>query len=245
MPKVQRKGHALNNRVKILMIDGKGNDPHAIKILRAVGGALCSDPVFNKWPLLITPERADLPENEYDLGLDLYTLPGPLTYADYNEFVFHKLADVFLDDAATHVLLCQGDGFPINPDQWNDEWLQYDYIGAPWPKHLVTGKDLSTGAYRVGNGGFSLRSRKLMRACLGLAWPAGLDWPDPPEDVVICQYYRDELEDAGIKFAPPEVSAYFSVEGRTEWTPPISQVFGFHAFDFNRTRDSMLWRLGK
>jgi hypothetical protein len=31
-----------------------------------------------------------------------------------------------------YCLLVQPDGFVINPDKWDDDWYNYDYIGAPW-----------------------------------------------------------------------------------------------------------------
>ena len=45
------------------------------------------------------------------------------------------------------------DGFVINPNLWTDQFLKYDYIGAPW-SHTIP---YYGQKYRVGNGGFSLR----------------------------------------------------------------------------------------
>ena len=52
------------------------------------------------------------------------------------------------------VLICQHDGFILNPKAWTDDFYLYDYIGAPWwhQDHKA-----------VGNGGFSLRSKKLLQ----------------------------------------------------------------------------------
>src|ERR1700687_3454326 len=44
----------------------------------------------------------------------------------------------------------------ITPAAWREEFLGCDYIGAQWFWH--------DDAMRVGNGGFSLRSRKLLLA---------------------------------------------------------------------------------
>src|SRR5690348_15547546 len=30
-------------------------------------------------------------------------------------------------------MLIHDDGFVVNPESWNPDWLNYDYIGAPWP----------------------------------------------------------------------------------------------------------------
>lgn len=31
------------------------------------------------------------------------------------------------------VMLVHYDGFVVHPEMWRDEFLDYDYIGAPWP----------------------------------------------------------------------------------------------------------------
>lgn len=62
----------------------------------------------------------------------------------------------------SHILIIQYDGFATNPQYWSDEFFDYDYIGAPWVgRHwdLMANKALC-----VGNGGFSLRSKKLLEA---------------------------------------------------------------------------------
>ncbi len=49
--------------------------------------------------------------------------------AEYSRFVIWEL-DKFVD--TPHVLIVQHDGFILNPRAWTDEFLNYDYIGAPW-----------------------------------------------------------------------------------------------------------------
>jgi len=102
----------------------------------------------------------------------------------------------------SHVLIIHPDGFIQNPDAWDDDWLQYDYIGAVWDFH---------NKYMVGNGGFSLRSKKLLEIISNL----DLEGINPhPEDDLICRRMRNWLENEhGIKFAPVEVAKQFSIEG--------------------------------
>ena len=50
---------------------------------------------------------------------------------EYNNFVLNFGNFEFKSE---YVLIMQDDGFVINPDKWNDEFFNYDYIGAPWPK---------------------------------------------------------------------------------------------------------------
>jgi len=98
----------------------------------------------------------------------------------------------------------------LNADSWNDEWLEYDYIGAVW----------HDGA--VGNGGFSLRSKRLLEALRDERFTA----PFFPEDEKICRDWKPLLEkDYGIKIAPPEIAADFSIEGGR-----YTNQFGFHSF---------------
>lgn len=111
----------------------------------------------------------------------------------------------------SHVLLIQFDGWVLDGDRWNPEWLSYDYIGAPWPWHTHDS---------VGNGGFSLRSTRLMKhlAVNRRKYPHAV-----PEDDTICRVYRAELEDDGFVFCPPRTALEFSFE-RT----PVCPAFGFH-----------------
>lgn len=109
------------------------------------------------------------------------------------------------------VLIAQMDGFIINPSAWSDDFLKYDYIGAPWPDGIV------------GNGGFCLRSKKLLDALKDIS-KIFSDERYHPEDLYICKTKRNLLEtEYGIKFAPFEVANRFSVENR-----PYMGQFGFH-----------------
>jgi hypothetical protein len=116
----------------------------------------------------------------------------------------------------THVLVIQWDSFILDPKQWSDEFLNYDYIGAPWPHHPNT---------PGGNGGFSLRSTKLWQILAQLPMQK-----KHPEDQAICIFNRYRLEsDFDILFAPIEVARQFAFErGKMQAT------FGFHGlFNFD------------
>ena len=112
----------------------------------------------------------------------------------------------------SHVLVVQWDSWIINPSAWTSEFLQYDYIGAPW----WYGDECN-----VGNGGFSLRSLRLMDL---LRDNAGEFPIEHPEDDVICRKYGLRLKALGFKFAPVELARRFSVERSMRWLAP----FGFH-----------------
>ena len=137
--------------------------------------------------------------------------------ADYNRFLHQRLIDHVQSD---FVLIFQWDGFVRDPNAWTDAFLDYDYVGAPWPA------ETSPPGRHVGNGGFSLRSRRLLEA---LADPELAFDPTRPEDKVICRELRPQLEEKhGIRFAPVELAARFSFEHGGHEQP----TFGFHG-DFN------------
>jgi len=137
------------------------------------------------------------------------------THSDYSRFVLRELADHV---STSHALCVQWDGYVLNGGAWDPAFLDYDYIGAIWPQFR--------DEWNVGNGGFSLRSRRLLRAAADLAYDVA-----EPEDVFICRTLRTALEQAGIRFAPEVVAKLFAFER----TSPTGKEFGFHG-SFNLIR---------
>lgn len=135
--------------------------------------------------------------------------------AEYSRFMLSKLAGHV---ATSHALCVQWDGYVLDGAAWRPEFLDYDYIGAVWP-HVLD-------HYNVGNGGFSLRSRRLLEACSAL--PSGAV---EAEDVLIGRRFRARLEEQGLRFAPADVARQFSYER----TAPTGREFGFHGA-FNLVR---------
>ena len=147
-------------------------------------------------------------------GIDCVRIPPLLSREAYSRFVMKELAAHVHTEFA---LLVQWDGFVVNADAWSDDFLEHDYIGAKWIFHA--------DAYNVGNGGFSLRSKRLLEATRDSRIV-----PDEAEDVAICRTHRPYLETAhGIRFAPEAVADRFAFEA-SYWTSP---PFGFHGlFNF-------------
>lgn len=134
-----------------------------------------------------------------------------------SEFIFRDLARHI---QTSHVLMIAWDGYVIDPGAWIDEFLRYDYIGARW-----TGR---TDDLSIGDGGFSLRSKRLLDALQDPRFTT----PGHPEDELICRTYRRQLEDEfGIIFADPMTADRFAF-GRHE---PRGPTFGFHGV-FNLDR---------
>lgn len=131
---------------------------------------------------------------------------------DYNCVALELMPNVAGEDVN---IIIQTDGYPCNHAAWTDEFLNYDYIGAVWPWENL----------QVGNGGFSLRSRRLMNALTQMDLA---HWMSHPEDAVICLHLRKTLENEyGIRFAPPEIADRFSIEWNMDssW---FGRSFGFH-----------------
>ena len=148
----------------------------------------------------------------------------PKNTDDYSRFMLYSLANYIESDFA---LIVHHNAHVLNPDKWDPRFLDYDYIGAPWPKNLHFTSDGTN--IRVGNGGFSLRSKRMLNVLNEL----GLPFTDNGtgyfhEDGVISVYYRKQLEAAGIRFAPVEIAAAFSHE--YDCPESVKRPFGFHDY---------------
>jgi len=152
------------------------------------------------------------PESRYGEppdGIDWVTIPALTGIQDYNRIV---LKDLAAHIHTSHMLIVQWDGFITHPELWRSDFLSVDYIGPPWYHGGHPGL--------VGNGGFSLRSKRLLDALASLQ---NLDTTEP-EDMVICVQRRDELErEHGIRFASLEMAQAFGCEYGT-----YRASFGFH-----------------
>lgn len=105
----------------------------------------------------------------------------------------------------SHIIFQQWDSMIHEAKHWDDSFLEYDYIGAPWVDK-PEGKN-------IGNGGFSLRSFRLLEElqdsnfCIDPKGEYSVQ-----EDNYIGIKYRPELESRGIKFAPTLIAKKFSTE---------------------------------
>ena len=153
------------------------------------------------------------PENK-----NIVAIPRITSIREYSRFMIKSLGSYFDTE---HALIIQHDGFILNPHLWSPSFLEYDYVGAPWPQSLLypnTNKE-----HNVGNGGFSLRSRRLYDLL------EKVDTEDyHPEDVTVCQRLRPFLQKMGIRFAPPEIASQFSFENKVPGLNQTAAPFGQH-----------------
>ena len=146
--------------------------------------------------------------------IEVVRIPTITSTKEYSRFCIKELYKYFDTD---YVLLVQHDGWVICGDSWEDEFYEYDFIGAPW---------LYPDNRNVGNGGVSLRSYKLQ---LALGTDSFIQISSP-EDEIIGRLYRDYLEEKhGIRFPSVELADRFSYELRA----PTCKTFAFHG-NFHR-----------
>lgn len=170
--------------------------------------AVCVDSVSDAQNFAFEKQR-----KQVTCQLTTFVWPKENTLASVQQEMWYGNWRTLTPNSVTHILFFQYDGWVLDGSRWDPSWLQYDYIGAPWP-WMAEGQN-------VGNGGFSLRSVKLMRhlSCWTACLSEGI-----PEDALIGQHLRPGLERKGFKFAPLSVAEKFSVE-RGAWR---SDTFGFH-----------------
>lgn len=133
----------------------------------------------------------------------------------YNRFMLTELVN-YID--TSFCLVTQNDGFVINPHLWNDKFCDYDYIGAPWSKYAI---NVWGRTNQIGNGGFSLRSKKLM---LHIKNKNNLNF-DIAEDVTISRI----IESDSFSYPNVKLATEFSFECPVEDIPfDLNKCFGFH-----------------
>jgi hypothetical protein len=239
------------SNVTIVNVDGRHGDHHGTQLAlvhsaRELPGARA---------MLLSPDR---PSNLLD-GIEHIPIE-PFGYFEYGLFVIYALHTFIPTDFA---LLVQDDGWVLDGRNWRDDFFNFDYIGAP----IHIARMATTGGYKyanhflwehflddpavsiefVMNGGFSLRSKKLLStpstAALPYVLPPMSHMQGPPygmrwrshshlEDVHLCFDMRTKLEALGIKYAPLDVARMFAFEHlshRLHVGLDLMQILGHHS----------------
>ena len=189
-------------QVTLCCVDSTARLPWALEAMQR-----CLDAVEFGDAFLCT-DAASLAGHALPHGVRWVEIEALRSIEAYSEYMLKSLSPQV---RTSHVLVVQWDGFVLQPGAWDDAFLSYDYIGAPWP-HIAE-------PCSVGNGGFSLRSARLLAALRELPLV-----PGESEDISICITHRAALEARGMRFAPPPLARRFAVEdGELD-----DRVFGFH-----------------
>lgn len=176
---------------------------------------------FGKVILISNKKPWYLPRN-----IDYAYTPKTKDMYEWSYKILYKLHE-YID--TNYIILIHSDGFIVNPDKWRDEYLNYDYIGSPWPipEDGFSYKDAKGRFSRVGNS-VSIRSKKILEL------PTKLDLPWEPidgywhEDGFLCCNNKVLLEEYGVKYAPLDVAKYFAHESM------IAEIEGITPFAFHR-----------
>ena len=165
---------------------------------------------FGKF-LIITPNS-----NKYKHDFIEFMYTEPLSYNGYNQFCKNSLKDYINTD---YCIVYQDDGAICNPQLWDNEFLSYDYIGAPWGNDAPVEIGMKN---IIGNGGFSLRSKNFIELSATVPNKKGV------EDLCLCYRNRGYLLENGIKFPDVNFAKKFSVEYPVDKDHNEQNTFGFH-----------------
>ncbi len=115
-----------------------------------------------------------------------------------------------------YMLFVEWDSGIFDPSKWTDNFLKYDYLGAPWG--YLDGMS-------VGNGGFSLKSKRISDFFIANREKCPI--PDAAGDTAFCRTHRPFMEKEGFCWAPEELALDFAFE--CVKASETSRHFGYHA----------------
>lgn len=207
--------------ITVIAVTGRNIPEHEAAILRtfhAIPGK------YDRQAVLVSPEP---PEDDQITWHKNHPFNSS---QEWSRYITNHLDQHFWTD---FVILVQADGFALCPHHWHDEFLDYDYIGAPWPRSLFHLRPWwHWWGSRVGNGGFSLRSKKWVHTC---ATTPG--WMNDPrrtfaEDMYFCRVRNAYMRRRGCRLAPLPVAMQWSYERPLPEHPEheMGSAFGFHGW---------------
>jgi len=149
-------------------------------------------------------------------NFDLISIKKIRDVEDYNNEILNLSKHI----KSEYVLIIQHDGHVINHKKWDDLFLKFDYIGAPWPnsnkwnerwkyypKEMEEKILKNLNLNRIGNGGFSLRSKKFLDYSRSYKEVDGA-----PEDIFLNILNYDKAFEYGIKYTDVKTAISFSYE---------------------------------
>lgn len=211
------------SRITAICIDGSNIDKSKEDNYKIIFNHMLSVAEYYDF-IFVSNKGIDLP-GVTNIKIDYFDIQG------YSDYCIKELDSIVKSE---YCLVFQSDGFIVNTELWDDNFYNYDYIGAPWPLHFGGWVDVDR---QVGNGGFSLRSKRLLEIT------SKFEGDFHHEDTYIVFEKRKILEEKNIKIAPLEIAMKFSVENPINDSHNIHTTFGFHSKSM--VNDVFLYKIKK
>lgn len=144
---------------------------------------------------------------------------------DFDYYAFKELGKHV---TTSHALMIQDHAYLLHTDVWRDEFLNFDFCGALWEPRMEFLSPSSFTLARLGNGGFSLRSKRIMDLPKKLDLPLVEDRGYTNDDGQINVYWRKTMLENGIVYPEPWEIADFAYENDTPENLEIEKYLGFH-----------------
>ena len=199
-----------------------------IKIKETLYALLLSRKLLNPAETIFFTSKFTEINNIKESSINITRIDPINSLKDYSCFIVYSLYKYI---STSHVLIIQWDGFICNINKWDQKFLNYDYIGAPFIPRIMDNKystDKDGGFYTVGNGGFSLRSKKLLKSASKFKLRDDKFFTNYHEDGFYSVLHRKFLESKGFKWAPFEIAQNFSIETPLSFDDFKELPFGFH-----------------
>ena len=170
---------------------------------------------------------------KYPQWVSIHEEPGLIT-GDIGTLSQECIKNLHNRFSTDYVLTIQDDGFPMNSGL--EKFLgKCDFYGAPWPGHTSWTDLYPYPRYAVGNGGFSLRTKRICEAA-AMAWERGwrhiwnsMKWPEDTFYCKVMPFFSRRWRKA-FRYPSLQEAAEFSLEcivpriGKPQF-PPL----GFHS----------------
>jgi len=188
--------------VTLVMIDGTCPELAALSLRDSMAQVDCAA------ALACSPQDLGVP------GTQWIHVPSWNDRLSASAFIWYELPHLV---RTGWMLLTSWDAWVIDRTLWSEEFLRYDYVGAPW---------WYEDGLNVGHG--LLRSRRLLQFLTDNKETFPLAHP---EDTLLSRGYRPALEQHGFRWAPEPLAARFMFECTRP--SPHSRHFMFHdSFNF-------------
>jgi hypothetical protein len=207
------------SNIGLLIIDCVNTD-RALKTLNH-----CADLCSFRDILFLTDKDVETPNH-----VQLIKIPKIDSHISLDNFIAKDLHTFLSSFKVSHFLMVQYDGFIINPNAWSEDFLNYDFIGAP--SITIGSPPLEHGDVPFFNSGFCLFTLKFLQEISKIAQEKEISlYPlDGCISGVNCIdnfNLREHLTALGLRYPKGEVACKFSIEYGL-----YKNSFGYHSAGF-------------